>query len=139
MRRFKCPPAGGGTAVLALCFSLFSVPAGAADSTKLTVQVNSAATGKPVDRASVVVRFRHGRGVNMKKVLTSWETKTNQEGNVSIPSIPQGEITVQVIANNFQTFGDVYQLDQPTQTISIRLNPPQAQYSEDAKSKTVPK
>jgi len=139
MRRLKRPSTGGGIAVLALCLSLFSMPAGAVESTKLTVQVNSAATGKPVDRASVVVRFRHGRGVNLKKVLTSWETKTNQEGNVSIPSIPQGEITVQVIAENFQTFGDVYQLDQPTQTISIKLNPPQAQYSEDAKSKKIPK
>jgi 5-hydroxyisourate hydrolase-like protein (transthyretin family) len=126
-------------AVLVLCLSLFCLSAGAAESTKLTVQVNSAASGKPVDRASVLVRFRHGRGVNLKKILTSWETKTNQDGNVTIPSIPQGEITVQVIAENFQTYGDVYQLDQPTQTISIKLNAPQAQYSEDAKSKTVPK
>jgi 5-hydroxyisourate hydrolase-like protein (transthyretin family) len=125
--------------LLVFCLSLFSLATGAAESTKLTVQVNSAATGKPVDRASVLVRFRHGRGVNLKKVLTSWETKTNQEGKVTIPSIPQGEITVQVIANNFQTFGDIYQLDQPTQTISIKLNPPQAQYSEDEKSKAVPK
>jgi len=125
--------------VLAFCLSLFSLVATAAESTKLTVQVNSAATGKPIDRASVLVRFRHGRGVNLKKILTSWETKTNQQGSVTIPSIPQGEITVQVIAENFQTFGDVYQLDQPTQTISIKLNPPQAQYSEDTKSKNVPK
>jgi hypothetical protein len=124
------------TAVLFFCLSLFSL---SAESTKLTVQVNSAASGKPVDRASELVRFRHGRGVNLKKVLTSWETKTNQEGNVTIPSIPQGEITIQVIAENFQTFGDVYQLDQPTQTISIKLNPPQPQYSEDAKSKALPK
>jgi len=126
-------------AVLIFCVSLLSVPAGAAEMTKLTVQVNSAITGKPIDRASVLVRFRHGRGVNLKKVLTSWETKTNQEGNVSIPSIPQGEITVQVIAENYQTFGDVYELNQPAQTISIKLNPPQAQYSEDAKSRNVPK
>ena len=125
--------------VLAFCLSLFSLVATAAESTKLTVQVNSAATGKPIDRASVLVRFRHGRGVNLKKILTSWETKTNQEGNVTIPSIPQGEITVQVIAENFQTFGDVYQVDQPTQTISVKLNPPQSQYSEAEKNKVVPK
>ncbi len=126
-------------AVLFFCVSLFSVVTGAAELTKLTVQVNSAETGKPIDRASVLVRFRHGRGVNMKKILTSWETKTNQEGNVTIPAIPHGEITVQVIAENFQTFWDVYQLDQPAQTISIKLNPPQAQYSEDSKSKAIPK
>lgn len=126
-------------ALLAACLSLFSATATGAESTKLTVQVNSAATGKPIDRASVLVRFRHGRGVNLKKILTSWETKTNQEGNVTIPAIPHGEITLQVIAENYQTFGDVYELEQPNQTISVKLNPPQQQYSEDAKSRTVPK
>lgn len=109
------------------------------ESTKLTVQVNSSVTGKPIDRASVLVRFRHGRGVNMKKILTSWETKTNQEGSVTIPEIPQGQITIQVIAEDYQTFGNVYELDQPAQTVTVKLNPPQAQYSEDAKSRTVPK
>jgi 5-hydroxyisourate hydrolase-like protein (transthyretin family) len=105
----------------------------AAEMTKLTVQVNSAQTGKPVDRASVIVRFKHGIGVNLKKVQTNWETKTNQEGRVTIPAINQGQVTIQIIAADFQTFGDTYQLDQPNQTITIKLNRPQAQYSEDDK------
>jgi 5-hydroxyisourate hydrolase-like protein (transthyretin family) len=130
---------GRWIAVLSLCSFFYCGAVTAAESTKLTVQVNSAATGKPVDRASVLVRFHHGRGVNLKKVLTSWETKTNQEGNVTIPSIPQGQITIQVIAEDFQTFGDVYELDQPLQTVTVKLNSPQAQYSEDAKSRIVPK
>ena len=118
---------------------VFSLLLAGAESTRLTVQVNSAATGKPIDRASVVVRFRHGRNVNLKKILTSWETKTNQDGNVTIPSIPHGRVTIQVIAENYQTFGDIYDLDQSEQTVSIKLNPPQPQYSEDAKTRTVPK
>ena len=112
---------------------LIAVQAFSVEMTRLTVQVNSADTGKGVDRATVVVRFRHGVCVNMKKINTSWETKTNQQGSVSIPSIPHGEITVQIIAKDYQTFGDVYQLDQETQTITIKLNRPQSQYSEDAK------
>ena len=112
---------------------LIAVQAFSVEMTRLTVQVNSADTGKGVDRATVVVRFRHGVGVNLKKINTSWETKTNQQGSVSIPSIPHGEITVQIIAKDYQTFGDVYQLDQETQTITIKLNRPQGQYSEDAK------
>ena len=112
---------------------LCSLPLVAGKSTRLTVQVNSADTGKGVERASVIVRFRHGLNVNMKKTLTNWETKTNQEGRVSIPAIPQGEVTIQVIAANFQTFGDVYELDQDNQTVTIKLNRPQPQYSEDAK------
>ncbi len=120
------------------CFLLAAMVAGAmasfaAEMTKLTVQVVSKDTGKPVDRASVIVRFRHGRNVNLKKIVTNWETKTNQQGAVTIPAIPQGEVTIQVIASDFQTFGDIYQLVEPAQTVAIKLNRPQAQYSEDAK------
>jgi hypothetical protein len=118
----------------ALAVLLCSLPLIASNGTRLTLQVNSMDTGKPIDRASVIVRFRHGLNpVKMKKILTSWETKTNQMGNVTIPEIPFGEITVQVIADHYQTFGDVYQLTMPEQTIQIKLNPPQPQYSEDEK------
>ncbi|HWF08223.1 MAG TPA: hypothetical protein VG297_07155 [Bryobacteraceae bacterium] len=104
--------------------------------TRLTVQVNSMDTGKPIDRASVIIRFRHGLNpVKMKKIITSWETKTGQQGTATIPEIPMGEVTIQIIAQNYQTFGDVYELTMPEQTIAIKLNPPQAQYSEDAKPK----
>jgi 5-hydroxyisourate hydrolase-like protein (transthyretin family) len=120
-----------GLVLLLLC----SLPLFAGKSTRLTVEVTSSDTGKPVDRASVVVRFRHGLNVNLKKTLTNWETKTNQQGRVSIPAIPQGEITIQVIATNYQTFGDVYELNQDEQTVEIKLNRPQPQYSEDAKNK----
>ena len=100
------------------------------------MQVNSAETGKPIDRASVVVRFRHGLNpVKMKKLTTSWEMKTSQEGSATIPEMQMGEIQIQVIASNYQTFGGIFQLDKPEQTIAIKLNSPQPQYSEDAKSK----
>lgn len=111
----------------------------AADPTKLTVHVTSAVSGKPIDRASVIVRFKEGMGVNLKKIQTSWETKTNQEGNVTLPSMPQGKIEIQIIASNYQTFGDMFVTDKPEETIEIKLNPPQPQYSEDSKTKTVPK
>jgi hypothetical protein len=122
--------------VMLLC--LCSLPVFAVDTnvTQLTVQVNAAETGKPIERASVVVRFKHGLNpIKMKKLLTSWETKTSQEGTVAIPDIQMGEVQIQVIASNFQTFGGVFTLNQPEQTITIKLNPPQPQYSEDAKTK----
>ena len=118
--------------VLALC----SLPCLAlAEDTRLTVLVTSQDTGKPVDRASVVVKFRHGLNVNLKKMVTNWETRTNQDGKISLPPMPHGEITIQVIAGHYQTFGDVFQLTDKEQTIAIKLNRPQAQYSEDAKTK----
>ena len=92
-----------------------------------------------MDRASVIVRFNEGIGVNLKKIMTSWETKTNQDGKVTLPAMPQGKVQIQIIASNYQTFGDMFVTDKPEETIEIKLNPPQPQYSEDAKTKTVPK
>jgi 5-hydroxyisourate hydrolase-like protein (transthyretin family) len=126
-------------AVLVLLTFVAALMLSAADPTKLTVHVISALNGKPVDRASVIVRFKEGLGVNLKKIQTSWETKTNQDGNVTLPSMPQGKVEIQIIASNYQTFGDMFVTDKPEQTIEIKLNPPQEQYSEDAKTKTVPK
>ncbi len=122
------------TLILAALLTLSAPLFGAG--TRLTVQVNSVDTGKPIDRASVIIRFRHGLNpVKMKKMITSWETKTSQQGTVTVPEIPFGEITIQVIAQHYQTFGDVFELTMPEQTIAIKLNPPQAQYSEDAQPK----
>ena len=119
-----------------ICLVLFALTAFGGSGTKLTVQVNAVDTGKPIDRASVIVRFRHGLNpVKMKKIITNWETKTGQQGTVTIPEIPMGEVTIQVIAQHYQTFGDVFELTMPEQTVAIKLNPPQAQYSEDAKEK----
>jgi len=119
--------------LLAVALLLCTTSAFTAETTNLTVQVNSADTGRPIDRASIVIKFRHGRNINLKKIITNWETKTNQEGNVRIPSMPQGEVQIQVIAQHFQTYGKIYQLTEPDQTVSIKLNRPQPQYSEDAK------
>ena len=123
--------------LLAPVFLLCSLclTAAAPPGTHLKVQVDSALSGKGIERASVIVQFTEGRGVNLKKIRTRWETKTNQQGSVAIPEIPQGKITIQIIAQNYQTFGGNFTLDQPEQTIEIKLNQPQAQYSEDAKTK----
>ena len=98
--------------------------------TTLTVHVVSD-TGRPVDRASVVVRFVKGRDKLKfyKKMMTTYETRTNQDGRATIPPIPRGAIRVQVIATNYQTFGQVIDVDEPQKTIEVKLNPPQAQYS----------
>ena len=126
-------------AYLLIATTMAALTLTAADPTKLTVHVTSALSGKPIDHASVIVRFKEGLGVNLKKIQTSWETKTNQEGKVTLPSMPQGKIEIQIIASNYQTFGDMFVTDKPEETIEIKLNPPQPQYSEDAKTKTVPK
>lgn len=107
-----------------------AVPLFAADMTKLTIEVKSQA-GKPVEHASVIVRFVKGHSVVKfgKKIRTEWELQTNQEGQAKIPPIPKGKILVQVIAKDYQTFGDNFDVDEDQRTIEIKLNPPQPQYS----------
>lgn len=116
-----------------LCVALCLVPMlglAAPPMTKLTIEVTDLA-GKPVDRASVIVRFVKGHDVMKlgKSIKKNWEMRTSQEGRVTIPPIPQGTILIQVIAKNYQTFGDNFDVDEPQKTITIKLNPPQAQYS----------
>ncbi|HLG95618.1 MAG TPA: carboxypeptidase-like regulatory domain-containing protein [Bryobacteraceae bacterium] len=115
--------------ILAL-FSAFVLPLAAADMTTLTVHVTGE-SGKPVDHASVVVKFVQGRSKVKfgKKIRTEFELHTNEDGIAKIPPIPQGTILVQIIAKDYQTFGDNFDVNEPEKTIDIKLNPPQPQYS----------
>jgi len=98
--------------------------------TALTIEVKTL-NGSPVDRAGVVVNFVRGRAKMKlgKKIRKTWEMRTNQEGLAKIPPIPQGQIRIQVIAKGYQTFGQVFDVDEPEKTIEVKLNPPQSQYS----------
>lgn len=101
-----------------------------AQTTKLRIEVRNL-EDKPIDRASVIVRFE-GRSITKlggKKLKTSWEMRTNQEGVVSIPPLPQGHIQVQVIAKGYQTYGEKIEVNEEEKTIEVKLKPPQSQYS----------
>jgi hypothetical protein len=116
-------------ATLALLVSL--TPAmQAGDKTRIQIVVKNL-DNKPVDRASVIVRFVQGRSALKlgKKVVKSWETRTNQEGIAKVPEMPQGTVLVQVIAKGYQTYGKQYDLNEDDATIEIKLNPPQPQHS----------
>ena len=110
---------------LALALPLFS-----ADMTKLTIHIQTK-SGKPIDHASVIVKFVKGHSVAKlgKKIRTEWELQTNEDGLAKIPPIPQGTILVQVIAKNYQTFGQNFDVNEEQKTLDITLNPPQEQYS----------
>ena len=100
------------------------------DFTNLQVVVTNQ-NGKPVDNASVIIKFVKGRSAVKfgAKIRTEWEMKTTQQGIVKVPSIPQGKILVQVIAKNYQTFGQTYDVAEDEKTIEISLSPPQQQYT----------
>jgi hypothetical protein len=102
----------------------------AAPMTKIHIVLKDQA-GKPVDHASVVVRFVQGHSVVKlgKAIRTTFELRSNQEGEANIPSIPQGKILVQVIAKGYQTFGKTFDVAEDEKTLEITLNPPQQQYT----------
>ena len=104
-------------------------PATAADLTKLKIVVTTR-SGRPIDRADVIVRFGGRSVVKLgKMVRTTWEMRSSQEGVAEIPDMPKGQIRIQVIAKGYQTFGDTFDVSEDERTIEIKLNPPQKQYS----------
>lgn len=82
--------------------------------------------GKPVRNASVVL---HPVDKDGKQGKGGFELKTDPEGQTSFPAAPYGKLRVQVLARGYQTFGDDYDINQPTQEIVIKLKRPQHQYS----------
>ena len=98
--------------------------------TALRIEVKTE-SDKAVERAAVRVKFIQGRNYMKlgKRIMTSYELKTNQEGVAKIPPIPQGKILVQVIAKGYQTHGQTYEVDETERTIEVKLKPPQQQYS----------
>jgi uncharacterized GH25 family protein len=103
-------------------------PARAADKTRLQIHVTNR-EGKPVGNASVIVKFAEGPAIRIKKSKKSWELRTSQEGLAKMPEIPQGKVMIQVIAKNYQTFGDTFDIQDAERTVEVVLNPPQGQYS----------
>ncbi len=117
--------------VLLLALLLPVVTLSADDLTRLQIRVTNE-RGKPVDRASVIVKFVSGRSVKalgLKKSRLSWELKSSQEGMAKIPGIPKGKILIQVIAKNYQTFGDTFDIDEDERVVDIVLKDPQSQYT----------
>jgi uncharacterized GH25 family protein len=86
---------------------------------------------KPVDNAAVILDFLGSR--NYAKLgrhnRIHWELKTNQEGIVHFPPVPEGSVQLQVIKQTYQTFGEKLDVSGAEKTVEITLNPPQKQYS----------
>lgn len=107
-----------------------AVAAWAAAQSKLRIEVTDE-NGKPVSRASVIVKFLKSRSVTKLgfRGKEQWELPTSQMGVATLPPIPQGTVRIQVIAKGYQTFGQEYEADEDEKTITIKLQRPQAQYS----------
>ncbi len=91
---------------------------------KFSVVRNS--DGKPIRNASVVLHQVDKEGQQSKGGL---QLKTDENGNAGFNSVPYGKLRIQVIAPGYQTFGNDFDIDEPTQQIVVKLRRPQEQYS----------
>ena len=82
--------------------------------------------GKPVRNASVILHPVRRDGKQDKGGL---QLKTDAEGKTNFGGVPYGKLRIQVLAQGFQTFGEDYDINQPTTSITIKLKRPAEQYS----------
>jgi hypothetical protein len=94
---------------------------------RLTIVVTGGEDKKPVDSASVYIRYveehKHGKDKKIEMNL-----KTNQSGICHVPVIPPGKFVIQVIAEGWKTYGEYYDINQTEQTINITLVRPPKWY-----------
>jgi hypothetical protein len=83
---------------------------------------------QPVSNASVYVRYNQPGSFLHHDKLAELNFKTNQEGSVKVPEVPQGKVLIQVIAKDWHTFGKWYDMDKDEETVSIKLEPPAKWY-----------
>ena len=104
-----------------------SKPDSAPKDGRLTIIVTGGEEKKPVDSASVYIRYVEGRKLGKDKKI-EMNLKTNQSGVCHVPVIPPGKFVVQVIADGWKTYGEYYDVNQSEQTINITLVRPPKWY-----------
>lgn len=94
-------------------------------SAHIEVIVLKDSSGKPVTNAHVI--FHPTQGERDKGSL---EVKTNEDGKAIIDVIPIGDtVTLQVIADGYQTYGQSYKIDKADMSMEVRLKRPGGQYT----------
>lgn len=95
--------------------------------TSVQVVVKDAETGQPINQAHLTLQFREpGSKVKLQRSkLLSFSAKTNPQGRCRFTGIPKGTIRLIVTAENHQTFGKEFELEQDNQVIEVKLKKPQ--------------
>jgi|ERR1051326_2056586 5-hydroxyisourate hydrolase-like protein (transthyretin family) len=95
-------------------------------SASINVVVVREANGKPVKNAEVVLHPVDPHGKQKEEGL---ELKTHDDGKAEVSGLAYGKWRIQVIAPGFKTFGQDYEVGQPSVEITIKLQKPSEQYS----------
>jgi hypothetical protein len=81
---------------------------------RLRIEVTGGDANKPVDNASVYLRFPKEKKIEL-------DLKTNQQGVARSPQIPQGRVLIQIVAPGWKTYGEYHEISESEQTIQIHL------------------
>jgi len=95
-------------------------------SASINVMVVRDSNGKPVKNAEVVMHPVDPHGKQKQEGL---ELKTHEDGKAGITGVAYGKWRIQVIAPGFKTYGQDYEVGQPSMEITIKLQKPSEQYS----------
>jgi len=90
---------------------------------KLKIQVKGS-NGNPIGNASVYLRFDESGGFLHHEKHVEMNFRTNEDGSVKTPPVPQGKILIQVIATGWRTYGKYYDIGENEEAIEIILEPP---------------
>lgn len=99
--------------------------------TFLLIHVVGGKKAVPVANASVYLRFTEKSALLFllrRNKRIELDLKTDNSGYASFPVLPQGKLLIQVVARGWQTFGEYYLLNQPKQTIQIKIEPPKTHW-----------
>jgi len=94
---------------------------------KLRIEVTAGEKNKPVESASVYVRYVEERALRKDKKI-EMNVKTNKDGVVRVPDVPKGKVLIQVIAEGWKTFGRWYDITGDEEVIQIKLEKPPRWY-----------
>lgn len=116
--------------VAAMLLAVCSMLLAASKQTTIKVVVTNQ-YDKPVENAAVILDFLGSHQITKlgKRKPIHWEVHTNQEGIAHFPPVPYGTVQLQVIKQQYQTYGNKLDVDTEEKTVDITLNPPQKQYS----------
>src|SRR5262249_8748050 len=124
-------------AVLCMCATASVVGAGSAmaqsdppkpaPSPRMTIEVTGGETNKPVENASIYLKYVDERTLRKDKKY-ELNVKTNRDGVAHIPDVPLGKVLIQIVAEGWKTYGKWYDITDQKQTIKIHLDKPPKWY-----------
>jgi hypothetical protein len=135
MNRRKIQVFGIGATIATLVLLIAIAPTASSQAkedepqTKLRIEITAGDKSVPVDMASIYVRYViSDNSKELKDKKFELNLKSNREGIASLPHVPRGKVTIQVIAPGWKTYGQVFELISDEQTVKIHLEKPPVWY-----------